>query len=56
MVALGAEISASMLEKLMTGSYGRVPKQSTRDRLCRYLGVAENDLFPPVGAGRKKAG
>ena len=53
LTALGCEISVSMLEKLMAGTYGRLPKDETRKRMCAYLKVSENTLFPLVAANGK---
>lgn len=47
-VSIGAKVSISALEKMMAGSYGSEPRAATRERLCRFFRVAEDDLFPPA--------
>lgn len=53
---VGARVSRTLLERLMNGTYGRIPKPRTRDRLCVFLKVTEDELFPlaPTG-GESKA-
>lgn len=53
-VSLGAQVGLSTLEKLMAGTYGRVPKEDMRERLADYFGVDQNELFPLVGPKGKK--
>jgi hypothetical protein len=44
--ALGANVNVGTLQKLCAGTYGRVPRQATRDRLCAFFRVPESEIFP----------
>lgn len=45
-VAIEADVSTSLLVKLMAGTYGRTPAKASRDRLCTYFGIHVDELFP----------
>ena len=53
-VSIGAKVGLSTLEKLMAGTYGRVPREAAQERLAMFLGVKRDSLFPLVGASGKK--
>jgi hypothetical protein len=53
-VSLGAQIGVSTIEKLMAGTYGRVPKQAMRERLAMFFGVPEESLFPLAAEPKSK--
>lgn len=55
-VAIGSNVSASLLQKVLADTYGRVPTRATRERLCSFLGVAESEIFPVVDGDKKKTG
>lgn len=45
-VAVGANCSASLLQKLMQDGYEALPTIAKIDGLCFYSGKTINDLFP----------
>lgn len=55
-VSIGAKIGISTLEKMMADLYVSEPREATRERMCVYFGVTENELFPLVDAGGRAAG
>lgn len=53
-VAIGARVGLSTLEKLMAGTYGRVPKEAMQLRLAHYFGVKRDELFPFLENAKKR--
>lgn len=52
-LAIKANVSASTIAKLKAG---RIPcRQTTRILIARALSVSEDELFPPVSAGKEEA-
>lgn len=49
-VAFKAGVSVSLLDKLISNTYHAVPKEETRYRICKALGVNMEDLFPLADA------
>lgn len=47
-VCSDANIGFSTLDQLIRDVYPRVPSSALRERLCKALGVTEEELFPPV--------
>lgn len=45
-VAVEANVSTSLLMRIMAGTYGRTPAKASRMRLCTYFCVSEDELFP----------
>ena len=54
-VSIEAKVGLSTLEKMMAGTYGRVPRAATRERLSQYFGITEDELFPLDQPKGKKA-
>lgn len=49
----GARVSVSMLEKMYAGTYKNSPRDNVRERLAKFFGVSEEELFTPVGSRGK---
>ena len=54
-LALDAEISVSLVDKLVAGTYGSVPKDYVRERICSATRLDEADLFPLVASKGKRS-
>jgi hypothetical protein len=54
-LSLKARVSVSMIEKMVVGTYGFVPREVTRERICAATGISEDELFPLVTAKGERA-
>lgn len=48
-------VSATILGELINGRYKPQVKETTRAKICDFLGASEDELFPFVGANEDKA-
>lgn len=55
MLANRADVSVSMVEKMLNGTYMGAPREDARRRICRVVGIPEGELFP-VTSEKKQAG
>jgi hypothetical protein len=44
--SIGAMVSVSSLEKMISGTYKSSPREPLRKRLCEFFNASEADLFP----------
>lgn len=55
-LSIDAQVSVSLIDKLVAGTYGSVPKDYIRERICDATGLKEDELFPLASnKGRKVA-
>lgn len=54
-LAAQADVSISMVEKLINGTYNGIPRQDARMRICRTMNISEEILFPLLAQRQKKA-
>lgn len=45
-LSVDAKVSITLIEKLANGTYPWLPRETTRDRLCKATGYSEDELFP----------
>lgn len=54
-LSIDARVSTSLIDKLLAGTYGCIPKDYIRERICVATGLKESDLFPLVTSKGRKA-
>lgn len=54
-LAAEADVSISLVEKLINGTYVGTPSDDRRRRLSRSMKISEQELFPVVGAAEEEA-
>lgn len=52
-LASEADVSISLVEKLINGTYQGTPSDDRRQRICRVTNMSEDYLFPTVNAAEE---